>query len=172
MNGLERRRIAAQFPGTIHLSIDDGPDDRDDYDWDAGEGPCCMASAMRGPRACSCWQPIYDLDQITELALDAAVETRSSCCDDCAYRNGSPERADGYDDELSELAGSRSVFACHQGMRRVIFWRHPDGRELPAGDGAYDPPVVGAVAFKADGQPAERCAGWASHRRALLGGRS
>lgn len=168
MNSLERNRIAANFPGTIHISVDDSPDDRDDFDYDAGEVPCCMASAMRGPRACTCWRPVFDLDQ-AEPIPGSEPAVRAQCCDDCAYRNGSPERADGYTDDLKDLAGGQSSFACHKGMRRVILWRHPDGRELPAGEGDYHPPIIGAVAFKADGTPADLCAGWNSHRRALLG---
>lgn len=161
------RRITKSFPGLIHLNIDAGPDDRDEYNDD--ECPCCMASAMRGPRACTCWEPVYDVEQAV-LILDAVPATRRDCCADCAYRNGSPERSDGYTDELLDIAGDGSTFACHQGMRRVVSWRHPDGRELPASDGDYRPPMVGLVAFKADGTAADQCAGWAAHRTALLGG--
>lgn len=167
MNSLERRRLAKAIgPGTIHISIDSGPDDRGDYRDD--EMPCCMAGAMRGPRACTCWEPVYDLNQAVIPDITAQPETRATCCHDCAYRNGSPEREDGYEDELRDVAGSGSRFACHQGMRRVIAWRHPDGRELPAGDGDYQPPILGLVAFKADGSPADLCAGWEAHRKGLL----
>lgn len=169
MSSLERRRIGGQFPGIIHLNIDAGPDDRDDYDYEGGEIPCCMAGAMRGPRACTCWKPVYDLDQVDVLTEHAAPVTRVECCHDCAYRNDSPERGDGYTDELVDVAGTPGhVFACHIGMRRVVSWRHPDGRELPVGDGDYQPPVVGTTAYKADGSPADLCAGWAAHRRGLL----
>jgi hypothetical protein len=73
-------------------------------------------------------------------------------------------------DELLDVAGDGSRFACHKGMRRVILWRHPDGRELVAGDGDYHPPMIGLAAFKADGSPADYCAGWDAHRRRLLEG--
>lgn len=165
---LERRRLAKAFGGIVHLTIDSGPDDRDDYN--ADEVPCCIGGAMRGPRACTCWQPVFDVDQADVQIEEPNVRTRTECCFDCAYRNDSPERAEGYDDELRDIAGDGSTFACHQGMRRVVAWRHPDGRELPAGDGDYQPPMVGLVAFKADGTPADLCAGWAAHRHGLLEG--
>lgn len=173
MSGLELRRLGKTFPGLVHLNIDSGPDDRDDFA--ADEMPCCMASAMRGPRACTCWEPVYDLRQTdpdnSREYSRADLHVRAECCFDCAYRNGSPERAEGYDEELRDVAGTAGdVFACHQGMRRVVSWRHPDGRELPAGDGDYAPPMIGGVAFKADGTSADLCAGWAAHRRGLLGG--
>lgn len=167
MSSLERRRIAGQFPGLIHLNIDVGPDDRDDFDDD--EIPCCSSSAMRGPRACTCWEPVYDLDQLDIAIENLPIETRTECCHDCAYLNGSPEREAGYLPELSDIAGTPGhVFACHQGMRRVVEWRHPDGRTRPAGDGDYQPPIIGTTAYKADGTPADLCAGWAAHRRGLL----
>lgn len=182
MSGLELRRLGKTFPGLVHLNIDSGPDDRDDFADD--EMPCCMASAMRGPRACTCWEPVYDLEQAEAVAKfgrdpdlpgvvheGPTMKTRETCCHDCAYRNDSPERAEGYDEELRDVAGTvGDVFACHEGMRRVVSWRHPDGRELPAGDGDYAPPMIGGVAFKADGTSADLCAGWAAHRRGLLGG--
>lgn len=170
MNSLQRRRIARSLGdrAQIHLDIADGPDDRDEFA--ADEAPCCMASAVRGPRACTCWTPVYDLDQAAPN-LSTQPQTRASCCHDCAYRNDSPERADlDLGEELVDIAGSAdSVFACHQGMRRVVAYRHPDGREIPAGPGDYHPPMVGQVAFRADGTPADWCAGWAAHRRYLLG---
>ncbi|MFL5309501.1 MAG: hypothetical protein ACJ79H_03500 [Myxococcales bacterium] len=170
MNGLARRRIEnAIAPGArIHLTIHDGPDDRDEYDLDGGEVPCCMAGAMHGPRGCTCWEPVFDLEQDDALQLAALLPLAVACCHDCAYRNGSPERGDGYTEELVDLSGSaRDVFACHQGMRRVVAYRHPNGRELPAKPGDYQPPIVAGRAYKADGSPAELCAGYLAHRRAL-----
>jgi hypothetical protein len=168
VSDLSLRRIAKNFPGAIHISIDSGPDDRDEYSLEGDDVPCCMAGAMRGPRACTCWTPVYDLEQ-ADPDLSTQPVTRETCCHDCAYRNGSPERAEGYDGELQDIAGDGSRFACHQGMRRVVAWRHPDGREIPAAEGDYEPPIIGLVTFRADGTPADYCAGWAAHRRALLG---
>lgn len=160
------------FPGVVHVS-GPGPNvppaerDIDDYGW------CCDGAALRGRRFCTCWEPVFDLEQqplVDDGRPPAEVPTRSKCCHDCAYRAGSPEREAGDGDWLVELAtGDGRMFWCHQGMRRVIAFRHPDGRELPAGDGDYRPPVGPAerpVAWKADGAVGERCAGWAAHWRA------
>lgn len=166
MSSLERRRIEKGVPGIIHLDMSSGPDDRDEYADD--EVPCCMAAAMRGPRACTCWSPIYDLEQ-ADPDLSTQPITRSSCCDDCAYRNGSPERTEGFTEELVDVAGTGDVFACHKGMRRVVAYKHPDGRRIDAQPGDYQPPTIGRVAFRADGTAADYCAGWEAHRRALLG---
>jgi hypothetical protein len=139
-------------------------------------GTCCMGAAMFGRNRCTCWEPIYDLEQQPLAdggAPPAEIPTRAKCCHDCAYRNGSPEREDGDTDWLLEIAasGGQREFWCHQGMRRVVAFQHPDGRILPAGEGDYRPPVGPEhrpVAWKADGTIAERCAGWAAHASAAL----
>jgi hypothetical protein len=166
VNGLERRAIAKACPGLISLSVHDGPDNRDEYDDD--EAPCCMSGAMHGPRACTCWQPVYDREQ-AEPKLKLQPASRTKCCADCAYLNGSPEKLAGRGEELDDIAGDGSRFSCHQGMRRVLVYRHPNGREIAADPAEYQPPIVGLVPFKADGTPADLCAGWAARRKALLG---
>lgn len=60
---------------------------------DAGEGVCCMGAAAMGPERCTCWEPVYDLDQAdpdpTAVKLLAAgmkvahVEDVGWVCDDC-----------------------------------------------------------------------------------------
>lgn len=135
-------------------------------------GACCYGSAVHGHERCTCWTPIYDREQSSVLDLDAAPTTSTTCCQDCAYRNESPERAEGLGDELVEVAGTpRSVFVCHQGMRRVVAWLHPllGDQVIPAGDGDYRPPEVNGRAYLLDGSPAPICAGYTAHRRALLG---
>lgn len=142
-------------------------------------GMCCMGAAVYGESRCTCWEPIYDLNQ-RPLQNDGtpppedAIPTRSKCCHDCAYRNDSPEREDGQGDFLDDLAvGGREEFWCHQGIRRIIAWRHPDGRELPAAPGDYRPPQTTEprpAIWKADGTVGERCAGWASTRKGVTGG--
>jgi hypothetical protein len=131
---------------------------------------------MFGRAHCTCWEPIYDLEQ-APLADGGVppeeIPTRTKCCADCAYRIGSPERADEHeeDDLLSKAWDLRSEFWCHQGVRRVVAFRHPDGRELPAGDGDYRPPVGPEgrpVVWRADGTVGERCAGWAALRGAAM----
>lgn len=135
----------------------------------ADDIPCCYGS-IDGPDQCACWQPVYDTDQ-QETRGGSMVQARTVPCHDCAYRPDSPEQRD-----CVPLPGrSRGVFWCHQGMRRIVGWRHPDGRYAPAGAGAYDPPSLagGAVPLKADGETADLCAGWLSQaaenvdRRAL-----
>lgn len=131
------------------------------------EVPCCYGSVM-GANRCTCWEPVYDLDQ-QPLEEPTEPATRSKCCHDCAYRNGSPERADEHEAErlcMVAHSGGEQEFWCHQGVRRVIAFRHPDGRELPAGDGDYRPPIGPKdrpLVWKADGTVGERCAGWAAH---------
>lgn len=133
------------------------------------EIPCCYGSANAENR-CTCWEPVYDLEQQplhNDGALPVEISTRAKCCGDCAYRNGSPERSDERAELLLDVAhsGGRREFWCHQGVRRVIAFKHPDGRELPAGDGDYRPPVGPEdrpIIWKADGTPGERCAGWAA----------
>lgn len=63
-------------------------------------------------------------------------------------------------------------FWCHQGIRRPVAYRHPDGRVRPVEDSADYRPPMGKVAptgeqvpYRADGTPAERCAGWAQVQR-------
>lgn len=169
MSLLERKISKMIGGGLVHLNVGASPDDRDDYTYEGADFPCCTGASMGGPRSCTCWTQVYDIEQADPKIETTVVETRETCCDDCAYRNGSPEREREYTDELVDIAGDGSRFFCHKGMRRVVAWRHPNGRELPAGAGDYAPPVVDGVAYRADGTPADLCAGWAAHRRALLG---
>jgi len=89
---------------------------------DVGEGACCLGAAGMGPERCTCWQPVYDLDQtdpdptaVKLLAAGVQPVTRSAPCHDCAYRPGSPERRgeDGYagdQDLLDRIVQGRAVF--------------------------------------------------------------
>jgi hypothetical protein len=141
---------------------------------------CCYGEAVYGPTRCTCWEPVYDLEQQSlanggRLPEGFEPETRTKCCRDCAYRQGSPERERGEGDQLDDWAlDGRSEFWCHQGVRRVVAFRHPDGRELPAGEGDYRPPVgpdERPVVWKADGTVGERCAGWAALSKANTNGK-
>jgi hypothetical protein len=115
-----------------------------------------MGSWEEGPRSCTCWEPVYDLKQ-RHPDVTAEPKTRTGKCDDCAYRENSPERqADPY--ALVDI----DVFYCHKGIRRPKEWRHPDGRVRPGDPADYQPPVVNRVPYKANGQPALRCGGWAA----------
>lgn len=123
---------------------------------------CCYAAADRGAAHCSCWRPVYDLEQ-AEPRTELSPETRSAMCGDCAYRPGSPE----LEEDPYRLMGLAN-FWCHRGIRRPREWRHPDGRVRPGDPADYQPPIVGDVAYRADGSPAARCGGWAAEQRQLV----
>ena len=138
------------FAGGAPEGADQVPDD-----W----APCCWGSTFDGPEGCTCWVPVFDLEQAPVQEGPATI--RGKCCHDCAYRPGSPERVReeaGVENELEDAAAG--IFLCHQGMRKVIAWRHPDGRQLPQEREHYQPPLHGRHAVRADGRPAEVCAGW------------
>lgn len=137
---------------------------------DAGDGACCWGALNGGPDSCTCWEPVYDLAQAAVVPGEPA--TRDLMCSSCAYRPGSPERTGdesyaGDQDELDRLAAGGTPFFCHAGIRVPVAWRHPSGVTIPAHPGGYDPPILAGVPYKADGSPADRCAGWDARRRAL-----
>jgi hypothetical protein len=122
--------------------------------------PCCMGSVHNGPRGCTCWTPIFDVEQCEDLQEGPMPRARK-CCHDCAYRQGSPERERGETDHLEDIAVSdKHIFICHQGMRGIVGWKHPDYGEVPyTGAGDYRPPKVQGRAYMADGRPGVLCAG-------------
>lgn len=140
------------------------------------DDPCCYPSAEDGPDACICWEPVYDLEQEPVIAVAPEhIQTRTEMCADCAFRPDSPERQGhelyqhNTDDDLRAL----DHFWCHQGMRKPAAYRHPYGITLDADHDAYGPPrlVISdgatriAVPFKANGAPADRCAGFEAWKR-------
>lgn len=138
---------------------------------------CCADAVEFGPTCCTCWEEIYDIDQ-APIDRVAMVATRLSMCDDCAYRPGSPERSgdprymarnEAGDGGLPDVPAG-ATFWCHQGIRKPIAYRHSTlGIEIPAKTDHYSPAIFErdgqAIPFKADGSPAERCAGWFAHNR-------
>ncbi len=137
---------------------------------DAGQGQCCMGAAAMGPGRCTCWRPVHDLEQ--QPPRPGGPRTRTECCGDCAFRPDSPERQGDQryqhsdEGELSDLVRSEHSFVCHDGMRRKLALVHePTGVRLPIDVDAYDPPVIDGVAYKADGSPADLCAGLAAQRK-------
>lgn len=147
---------------------------------DAGGGLCCMGAAAMGPERCTCWKAEHDLEQAEPCAASLTdMPTRATACADCAFRSGSPERSNnpryGHNaDDLDELVHSSAMFACHQGMRRVVALVHPAGVRVEVDlPGAYDPPRGrDGVVFLADGSPAMHCGGLAAVRagRRVAGG--
>lgn len=130
-------------------------------------GGCCFGEVNGGPQHCTCWEPVYDLEQ--QEPQTGPMGLRDRMCGDCAYRKDSPERRgeDGYKgdaDSLEEMVRAGEPFACHQGIRKPVKYRHPSGAEIAGHPAAYDPPVVEGVPYKADGTPADLCAGWAARR--------
>ncbi|HEV8653159.1 MAG TPA: hypothetical protein VG276_28135 [Actinomycetes bacterium] len=146
---------------------------------DAGQGTCCYGAACMGPERCTCWEPVFEVEQtppdsqtVTLLAAGVQPVTRQRPCDDCAYRPDSPERRGdpnvaGDQELLEQIVQRGERFWCHQGIRRPIAWRHPAGVQIPGSPVNYQPPIIDGVPYRADGTPAEVCAGWAARRRAL-----
>lgn len=126
---------------------------------DAGEGGCCMGAAVYGPDRCTCWEPVYDQEQ--HEVVQSEPIPRSKPCDDCAFRSDSPE-SNGDDRYEPYEFTPKQAFFCHGGMRRIVAYRHPTGVSVPADtEDRWKPPQIGNVVFKASGEPAEICAGWA-----------
>lgn len=132
-----------------------------------GEGACCFMAAALGPRECTCWEPVHDLAQADpRTTLDASP--MPGMCGDCAYKPGSPERRDDPDvvassAQLEQLVATGTPFWCHNGLRRLTHYIHPPTGTVYVPDGtesAYLPPIIDGRPYKADGSPADYCAGW------------
>ena len=101
-----------------------------DQGWpDAGEGMCCIGAAVYGPGHCTCWTPVYDLDQAEpDTTITHSVMPRR--CSDCAFLRNSPERADEYaSEQLDRIpAGARRLAAlCYEHARLHPAPRTDDG---------------------------------------------
>lgn len=133
--------------------------------------PCCEGNAYRGPASCTCWQAAYDLEQ-TAPRTEADAGVMPKMCTDCAYRPGSPERQN----DPTVVASARLLddavtagipFWCHNGLRRITHYVHPIGAiYVPEIDlaSAFTPPIIDGRPYKADGSPADYCAGWTARR--------
>jgi hypothetical protein len=133
------------------------------------EIPCCTAAAVMGHAWCTCWEPLYDVEQ-APARTELAAGMQPSMCGDCAYRPRSPERTGDPDakhegDDLQSLVVTGTAFWCHQGMRRPRVWRHPtSGAVLVGSRTDYKPLVVDRTPYQADGTPGLLCAGWVALR--------
>jgi hypothetical protein len=139
---------------------------------DAGQGECCPGARVT-PLDCTCWTPVYDLEQQPPAPGTPPVAGTARMCGDCAYRPRSPERqgdpgVKGDAAALDQLAAGGTPFWCHQGMRRPVRWVHPSGAELPGSPADYRPPVAGGIPRKADGTPGDLCRGWLLRRMHAL----
>lgn len=149
-----------------------------------GEGPllldapadCCPGRITHGPAGCTCWQPIYDMEQQQPRLVESHAEcaVRDGMCGDCAYRPNSLEkRGDpGVSEDgatLERLATAGTPFWCHDGMRQPVAWLHPVGIRIPVAagrEGDYQPVIRDGVPYRASGEPGLLCAGWSARHRA------
>lgn len=88
------------------------------------------------------------------MSVHGQVSARRKCCADCGCRRGSPLTPFA---DVADMAAMGEPFYCHQG---VMLDEH-GGFEWDLGPGAAPP-------LKADGSPADLCAGWAAYRRVAL----
>lgn len=142
---------------TLHPESDDG------CSWPPDYAPCCDAVGYTGDLSrCTCWEPIYAAEQAPPLP--GPVVPALDLCGDCAFRKGSPERADAYSEEaLLDLVAEQTPFWCHRGMRRPVAYRHPTLGDVPADPADWTPPIDrSGVPYQADGNPGVLCAGWAA----------
>lgn len=129
---------------------------------------CCYGAVVYGPERCTCWEPVFDVEQAEPVlpVPEGSIEVRHARCDDCAFRRDSPERADVLvEDELLELARTATPFWCHDGMRRPVAYRHPVLGDVPGSTADWQPPTRAGVPFRRDGRPGLLCAGWAQEVR-------
>ena len=130
---------------------------------------CCYGSVVYGYERCTCWEPVFDVDQADPVlpVPDGSIVVRpGGRCGDCAFRRDSPERADELvEDELLGLAREGTPFWCHDGMRRPVAYRHPVLGAVPGSSADWQPPIVAGVPFRRDGSPGLLCAGWAQEVR-------
>jgi hypothetical protein len=98
-------------------------------------------------------------------------------CHDCAYRKDSPERNgeegfQGDEEELFHIVATGKKFYCHQGVRKIVKYRHPSGMEIDAHPADYNWRLVTkdgeTFPIKADGSAADICGGWCKNRRKFL----
>ena len=130
---------------------------------------CCYGAALNGKDRCTCWEPVYDVEQQVLRPGMPLPPIPVRMCADCAYRPNSPERSgeEGYaaDREmLDDLVSSGEPFLCHRGMRLPAKWVHPSGAEIAGHPAGYDPPFLDGIPYKSDGTPGEICAGWLLRR--------
>lgn len=129
---------------------------------------CCYGDAIYGPERCTCWKPVFDVDQADPVPPGGPEDIciRSRMCGDCAYRPGSPERSEEFlAERLLSMPEEGKAFYCHDGMRRPVRWEHPDGRAIDGSPDDWQPAIVNGIPYRANGKPGLLCAGWAARGR-------
>ncbi|GAB2906956.1 hypothetical protein GCM10027047_01520 [Rhodococcus aerolatus] len=121
--------------------------------------PCCTGGSFTDAERCEQWHPVLDEQPSTEVE-HGPMAIAETLCHDCAYRPGSPERAQQGGDQLD--ASIRQPFTCHQGMARAVRYEHPNGHTRPGEPGDYRPVERGGQAWRTGGTLAQHCAGWAA----------
>lgn len=137
----------------------------DEDTWPVEAVICCDPATYYGQDRCTCWEPVYNVDQAEPVSLADAGEigVQARMCGDCAYRKDSPERAEGFmEQHLLALPANGAPFWCHTGMRRPTHYRHPALGDIPADPADWRPPIVDGIPYRADGRPGLLCAGWAA----------
>lgn len=137
----------------------------DEDSWPVEAYTCCSSSAMHGPDRCTCWRPVFEVEQATPRPPTCPddLAAMKQMCGDCAFRKDSPERADAWAEEtLMDLAVSGDPFWCHTGMRRPAKWVHPDLGEVEGDTADWQPPIIAGIPYQADGAPGLLCAGWSA----------
>lgn len=127
--------------------------------------PCCDASAYRDMESCTCWRPVFEVDQqpAQPISLGDLIVRPGGMCGDCAYRPRSPEREVPFvADELLSYPAEGTPFYCHDGIRRPKHWVHPEGHRVEGDPADYQPLMVRGVPYRAVGRVALLCAGWAA----------
>ncbi len=131
--------------------------------------PCCGGFGLRGPEFCTCWIAVYEPIPVAP-ALSTRPDTMPRMCGDCAFRPDSPERRGDQHAAanwagLQYLVATETPFWCHDGLPRLIGWRHqPSDTWIPQPGSVddYKPTIVDGVPYRADGNAGSRCAGWAA----------
>ena len=127
-----------------------------------------MNEAISEIDRCACWEPVYDVDDALPM-LSERPAVRTVMCGDCAFRPDSPERngdpryGNSSPEELEEIVAGDAPFYCHKGMRRIVRFVHPTGAVYVPPTG-FDPQIYNGGAYKANGRPADLCAGFVQAR--------
>jgi hypothetical protein len=123
---------------------------------------CCLGAAAYGPERCTCWEPVLQPEQAPPQQGPCNVAKRM--CSGCAFKPGLAE-SDPIVANVVDRSMRSQAFFCHHEVTAIVAWRHPAGFEKPAGPDRHTAPTNGWWGARADGRPAELCAGWMAAKR-------